>query len=71
MISVQSAGCAPIVKPWGESRAIAEVSPNACTLSLGLRVPKPYGDYLTLDILKKSGDLALAANAEIPCSAGV
>jgi len=29
-------------------------------------VPKPYGDYLILDILKKSGGLALAAtDAEI------
>jgi threonine synthase len=40
--------------------------PNASTLAAGLRVPKPYGDYLILDILKKSGGLALAAtDAEI------
>jgi threonine synthase len=66
MISIQSEGCAPIVKAWDEGRAAAEMWPNASTLASGLRVPKPYGDYLILDILKKSGGLALAAtDAEI------
>jgi threonine synthase len=66
MISVQSAGCAPIVKAWDEGRAVAEMWPHASTIASGLRVPKPYGDYLILDILKKSGGLALAAtDAEI------
>jgi threonine synthase len=66
MISVQSAGCAPIVKAWDEGKASVEMWPNASTLASGLRVPKPYGDYLILDILKKSGGLAIAAtDAEI------
>ena len=66
MISVQAAGCAPIVKAWDEGRASAEMWTHASTLASGLRVPKPYGDYLILDILKKSGGLALAAtDAEI------
>lgn len=66
MISVQSSGCAPIVKAWDEGRAAAEMWPHAATLAAGLRVPKPYGDYLILDILKKSGGLAIAASdAEI------
>ncbi|MFZ0951528.1 MAG: threonine synthase [Candidatus Sulfotelmatobacter sp.] len=66
MISVQSAGCAPIVKAWDEGRTEAEMWPNAATLAAGLRVPKPYADYLILDILKKSGGLALTAtDAEI------
>ncbi len=66
MISVQSAGCAPIVKAWDEGKPVAEMWPHASTLAAGLRVPKPYGDYLILDILKKSGGLALAAtDAEI------
>jgi threonine synthase len=39
---------------------------NASTIAAGLRVPKPYADYLILDILKNSGGLALAAtDAEI------
>ena len=66
MISVQSSGCAPIVKAWDEGRASAEMWPHASTVAAGLRVPKPYGDYLILDILKQSGGLALAAtDAEI------
>jgi len=66
MISVQSAGCAPIVKAWDEGQATTEMWPHAATLASGLRVPNPYGDYLILDTLKKSGGLALAAtDAEI------
>jgi threonine synthase len=66
MISAQSAGCAPIVKAWDEGRAASEMWPNAATMAAGLRVPKPYGDYLILDILKKSGGLAISAtDAEI------
>src|SRR5216684_37562 len=66
MISVQSSGCAPIVKAWDEGKAAAEMWTDASTVAAGLRVPKPYGDYLILEILKKSGGLALAAtDAEI------
>jgi len=66
MIGVQAAGCAPIVKAWDEGQPAAEMWPNASTLASGLRVPKPYGDYLILDILKKSGGLAISAtDAEI------
>ena len=61
MISVQSSGCAPIVKAWDEGRTSSEMWPNAATLASGLRVPKPYGDYLILDILKKSGGVAVDA----------
>jgi threonine synthase len=66
MISVQSAGCAPIAKAWDEGKSAAEMWPNAATLASGLRVPKPYADYLILDILKKSRGHALAVtDAEI------
>ena len=66
MISVQSSGCAPIVKAWDEGKTAAEMWNNASTVASGLRVPKPYADYLILDILKQSGGLALAAtDAEI------
>jgi threonine synthase len=70
MISVQSSGCAPIVKAWDEGSNVTEMWPHASTIAAGLRVPKPYGDYLILDILKKSGGLALAAtDAEILAAA--
>jgi threonine synthase len=64
MICVQSAGCAPIVKAWNEGASASEMWPNAATLAAGLRVPKPYGDYLILDILKKSHGAAVSATDE-------
>lgn len=66
MIVVQSSGCAPVVKAWDEGKSSAEMWVNAATLASGLRVPKPYGDYLILDILKKSKGTAISAtDAEI------
>jgi len=64
MIVVQSAGCAPVVKAWEEGKSSVEMWTNAATLAAGLRVPKPYGDYLILDILKKSNGTAVAATDE-------
>lgn len=61
MISVQAAGCAPIVRAWEERRAASETWKNARTVAAGLRVPKPFGDYIILDILKNSGGAAVAA----------
>ena len=60
MIAVQAVGCAPIPKAWDEGKPAAEMWPNASTIAAGLRVPKAYGDYLILDILRKSGGAALA-----------
>jgi threonine synthase len=64
MIVVQSAGCAPVVKAWDEGKQSVEMWTNAATLASGLRVPKPYGDYLILDILKKSKGTAVSATDE-------
>lgn len=60
MIVVQSTGCAPIVQAWQQGRATADAWPKAATLAAGLRVPKAYGDYLILDILKRSQGTAVA-----------
>lgn len=66
MVAVQSDGCAPMVKAWDEGKPTAEFWKNASTLAAGLRVPKAYGDYLILQILKESKGIALAAtDAEI------
>jgi threonine synthase len=69
MITVQAAGCAPIVKAWeaGKSASgmwISEMWAGATTFAAGLRVPKAYGDYLILDIIKKSQGNAVAATDE-------
>jgi len=62
MIAVQSSGCAPIVKAWEEGKPEAELWPNATTICAGLRVPKPYGDYLILEIVRKSNGAAVAVS---------
>jgi threonine synthase len=64
MVAVQSSGCAPIPKAWDEGKPSADFWPDAVTLAAGLRVPKAYGDYLILDILKRSGGIALAVTDE-------
>jgi threonine synthase len=60
MVVVQSSGCAPISKAWDEGKRVSDMWTNASTIAAGLRVPKAYGDYLVLDILNKSGGVALA-----------
>src|SRR5258706_15054542 len=64
MISVQAAGCAPIVKAWEAGKSTSEMWVGAATFAAGLRVPKAYGDYLILDILKRSHGTAVAATDE-------
>jgi threonine synthase len=61
MVTVQAAGCAPIVKAWEAGKTSSEMWTDAETFASGLRVPKAYGDYLILDILKKSAGTAVAA----------
>jgi len=66
MIAVQAAGCAPVTKAWNEHKPVAEVWQNAQTDAAGLRVPKPYADYIILDILKQSQGTSVAVDdAEI------
>ena len=60
MISVQSAGCAPIVKAWQEGATEAEPWPNAQTTAAGLRVPQAVGDFLILDAIYQSDGAAIA-----------
>jgi threonine synthase len=64
MITVQAAGCAPIVRAFEAGNAASEMWTGAATFAAGLRVPKAYGDYLVLDILKKSHGTAVVATDE-------
>ncbi|MFI5105237.1 MAG: threonine synthase [Terriglobales bacterium] len=64
MIAVQATGCAPVVKAWNEHKPVAEMWKDAHTSAAGLRVPKPYADYIILDILKQSGGTAIAVSDE-------
>jgi threonine synthase len=60
MISVQAAGCAPIVRAFEAGARFAEEVENATTVASGLRVPKAIGDFLILDAIRESGGTALA-----------
>jgi len=62
MVSVQSIGCAPIVKAFHEGETFAAEFPNAATVASGLRVPKAIGDFLILDALRKSNGTAVAVS---------
>jgi len=64
MYALQAAGCAPIVKAFDEHKPSSEFFQNAATFAAGLRVPKPYGDTIILDILEKSGGKAIASSDE-------
>ena len=60
MISVQAAGCAPIVRAFDAGARFAEEFENAHTVASGLRVPKAIGDFLILDAIRESGGTAIA-----------
>jgi threonine synthase len=60
MIAVQSAGCAPVTRAFERGEKASEMWNNAATFASGLRVPKPYGDYIMLEILRESGGVALS-----------
>jgi threonine synthase len=59
MIAVQASGCAPVAKAFRQGETVSQIWPNAATFASGLRVPKPYGDGLILEIVRQSGGLAL------------
>ncbi|HEY6802986.1 MAG TPA: threonine synthase [Pyrinomonadaceae bacterium] len=60
MVTVQAAGCAPIVRAFEDGKRFADEFPNAATTASGLRVPKAIGDFLILDALRNSGGTAVA-----------
>jgi threonine synthase len=64
MVTVQAAGCAPIVRAFEEGKRFADEFPNAATTASGLRVPRAIGDFLILDALRASGGTALSVTDE-------
>ncbi|MGD2048240.1 MAG: threonine synthase [Chloroflexota bacterium] len=60
MVTVQSEGCAPIVKAFHDGADEAEAWENAATLAGGLRVPVAIGSRLMLSALRESGGTAVA-----------
>jgi threonine synthase len=59
MYALQASGCAPVARAFEEGKPASEFFQNAATFAAGLRVPKPYGDAIILDIVRQSGGKAL------------
>jgi threonine synthase len=64
MISVQAAGCAPIVRAFEKGEKSAEEVSDASTIASGLRVPKAIGDFLILNAIRESDGLAITVTDE-------
>ena len=64
MYALQAAGCAPVARAFDEHKPASEFFQNAATFASGLRVPKPYGDSIILDIVRQSGGRAIAVSDE-------
>ena len=62
MVTVQSIGCAPIVRAFQNGERFATEYQNAHTVASGLRVPKAIGDFLILDALRASNGTAIAVS---------
>ncbi|MFP6576646.1 MAG: threonine synthase, partial [Pirellulaceae bacterium] len=60
MVSVQSAGCDPIVRAFDGGHRFAEPFENAQTVARGIRVPGAVGDFMILDAVRESGGCAIS-----------
>jgi threonine synthase len=60
MVSVQSTGCAPIVRAFAAGQTHADLWQGAQTVADGLRVPVAIGDFLMLEAIRASHGTAIA-----------
>jgi len=64
MVSVQAAGCAPIVRAYESGAEAAEPWLDAQTIASGLRVPGAVGDFLMLKAIRESNGCAVSVTDE-------
>jgi threonine synthase len=62
MYALQAAGCAPVARAYDEGKDVSEFFQGAETFASGLRVPKPYGDSIILEIVRASGGSVVASD---------
>jgi threonine synthase len=62
MVSVQAAGCAPIVRAFNEKSDRAAYWDGAQTIACGLRVSGVFADRLILRAIRESNGIALAVS---------
>ncbi len=70
LVSVQAAGCAPMVRAFAAGDTEARRWEDARTMASGLRVPVAVGDVLVLRALRESGGTAVAVE-DAAMAAGV
>ena len=71
MIAVQAEGCQPIVRAFEQDAERSTFFEDAQTVASGLRVPKPLGDFLVLDAVRKSRGTAIAVSDRDMLDAGI
>lgn len=64
MVTVQSSGCAPIVKAFKEKKETSELWKTPETIAAGLNVPHPFAHRLILKTLRESGGTAVTVTDE-------
>jgi len=64
MVTVQAAGCAPVVRAIETGAERIEPWQNARTDAAGLRVPAPFADRLILRAIRNSGGTAVAVSED-------
>lgn len=64
MVSVQAAGCAPVVRAFESGAERTEPWEGAVTSAYGLRVPSPIGGFLCLRAVRETGGTAVAVPEE-------
>ncbi|MGH8836886.1 MAG: threonine synthase [Actinomycetes bacterium] len=64
MVTVQATGCAPIVSAFHAGAQVGAEIAEAATVAAGLRVPRAIGDFIMLDVLRRSGGTAVAVSDE-------
>ena len=64
LVSVQTSGCAPIVKAFDEGADRTETWENPSTTAWGLRVPGPIGGSICLQAVRETRGTAIAIGEE-------
>ena len=64
MYALQASGCEPMAKAFADGENQSEYFHGAATFASGLRVPKPYGDTIILDIVRRSGGKIVSSDDE-------
>ena len=62
LVSVQSTGCAPIVRAFEAGERESEPWQDAMTAAFGIHVPKALGDFLVLEAIAATGGTAVAVD---------